>query len=244
MSTTLVLAGQVMDRAANLLNDPNKTDYTYKVMLPYLNLAIEEYSDLLVESNHTFANITSSDWPAVPIIVTAGSNTLTPPEYIPPSGTPPYANYPLDLIEIQEIGERVSGDLGAFRRLPRREFGERYPPTNSLIYWIFERGFIRFNLNGANVDIEVEIKFMYQGVTYAADENTQINVIGARTYLAYQTAALCARFIGENETRAQILELKASESADRSLNISNKGRQEIMTRHRPFRAAFKSRGRM
>ena len=50
MSTTAVSAGQIMDRVANLLNDPNKTDYTYNVMLPYLNMAIEEFSRLWMRS--------------------------------------------------------------------------------------------------------------------------------------------------------------------------------------------------
>lgn len=99
-------------------------------------------------------------------------------------------------------------------------------------------------MNGASIDIEVQLKFIYQGVPYAANENSQIVAIGARTYLAYRTAAFCAMFIGENETRAQVLENAANQAMERAMNISNKGRQEIMTRHRPFRAGYKSRSGM
>lgn len=245
MSTTSVSAGQLMDRAANLLNDPNKTDYTYKVMLPYLNLAIEEFCDLLSESNSPFANLTSYHWSAEPILVPKNGPYLLTPE----DPTPGMSKYPGDLIEIQEIQERPYSSVphhpsdpafGAYRRLPRREFPEPSPPTNSLVWWVWERGIIRFN--AASIDMEVVLKYVFQGIPYAADENTIITLIGARTYLSYKTAAFCALFIGENESRAKILETQADEAAERSITISNKGKQEIVTRHRPFRAAYKARG--
>jgi hypothetical protein len=237
MSTTAVTAGQIMDRVANLLNDPSKTDYTYTVQLPYLNMAIEEFSEMLAESNSPFTNLSSSNGMAVPMILPAGSSLLTPPEY-----PPPFVNYPLDLIEIQEIGERPNGDKGPYIRLPRREFQDIYPQTSSLLYWVFERGAIRFNPPGANVPMDIQIKYLYQGIPYAVSADSVIDVIGSRTYLAYKTAAFCALFIGENESRAKVLEEQANIAVDRAINISNKGKQEIVTRHRPFRASYKSRG--
>ena len=51
-------------------------------------------------------------------------------------------------------------------------------------------------------------------------------------------------FIGENETRAMVLDAQAERAMDRLLGINNKGRQQIMTRHRPFRASWKARGRI
>jgi hypothetical protein len=236
VSTTLVTAGQVMDRAANLLNDPNKTDYTYTVMIPYLNLAIEEFCDITSEANVPFSNLTSTNWSSTPIIIPVGTSFLLPPE----STSAP--KYPDDLIEIQEIGERNQGDVGPFRRLNRKEFQEILPITNSLRYWIWERGIIRFNPPGANVPMEVELKYVYQGIAYVANESSTINFIGSRTYLAYKTAALCAMFIGENETRADVLDKQADKAIERTINISNKGKQEIVTRHRPFRASYKARG--
>lgn len=240
MSTTAVSAGQIMDRAANLLNDPNKTDYNYRVMIPYLNLAIEEFTDALAESNSPYANQTSTNFPGTPIVVPVGTWFLSPPN--PDNIALGQLTYPPDLLEFQEIGERPLGDLGPFIRLPRREFEVRLPPTNSLLFWILEGGVIRFNPNGATVPMEVQIKAIYQGVAYVATPNDLITVVGSRTYLAYKTAAFCALFIGENESRAQVLEDQASKALERTLNISNKGKQEIPTRHRPFRASYKMRG--
>jgi hypothetical protein len=238
MSTTQFSAGQVMDRVAILLNDPNKTDYTYTVMLPYLNMAIEELSDIMAEANTPFTNLTNTNHLG-PIYVLAGTPFLVYPEY---EVNPAWPKYPPDLIEIQEIGERVKGDVGPFRRLPRKEFPEVFPQTNSLLFWVWERGIVRFNAWGSSVDMEVEMKYTYQGLPYVVSSDSLIHMIGSRTYLAYKTAALCAFFIGENETRAGVLEAQAEKAVDRSIAISNKGRQQIVTRHRPFRAAYKARG--
>lgn len=257
-----------MDRVANLLNDSNKTDYTYAVQIPYLNMAIEEYSDLMVESNSPLTNLVANQ-----IIMPAGIGSIWPNELPIPGGIDPgWPRYPNDLIEIQEIGERVSAfpqklpvvqsdakypfpkfpfpnpsghyfdDTRPFKRLPRKEFRTILPIADSLLYWTWESGIIIFNPPGANQDMEVEIKYLQQGVPYVANENTVLYMIGARTYLAYKTAALCSFFIGENETRAQVLQSRADEAVERSISINNKGRQQIMTRHRPFRAAYKARG--
>src|SRR6185436_13671543 len=120
MSTTAVTAGQIMDRVARLLNDANRTDYTYTVQLPFLNMAIEEFSDLTSEANTPFSNLTSGNEGVAPIIVPVGVTFLVASDS---TGVPPtWPKYPPDLIEIQEIGERVSGDKGPFRMLPRKEF--------------------------------------------------------------------------------------------------------------------------
>jgi hypothetical protein len=73
-------------------------------------------------------------------------------------------------------------------------------------------------------------------------EDDPIQVTNGMSFLAYKTAALCSMFIGENQTRASILEAKAEQALERLTGINNKGRQQIVTRHRPFRAGWKARG--
>jgi len=234
MSTTAVSAGQIMDRVANLLNDPNKTDYTYLVMIPYLNMAIEELSELMEESNNSPSNQTTA--PTIPMPV--GTNMITSAEIT--VGVNPH--YPEELTEIQEIGERLLGTNDSFVSMRRLEFLPVNPPNNSFLYWIWEDQVIRFNPNGALTPRDIRLHYVRQGIPYVANEDTRIEMINSRAFLSYKTAALCAMFIGENESRAQTLEDQANKAADRLTSISNKGRQQIMTRHRPFRAAYKSRG--
>jgi hypothetical protein len=231
MSTTSLTAGEVMDRSAALMNDPAKTDYTYSAQLPYLNMAIDELIELLEESNVSPSNQTS-----IAITLEIGENRITPVEDI----TTPH--YPIDLIEIQEVGERLAGTEDLFVRLGRREFLQAFPANNSLLFWCWEDQIIKFNPNGALARREVQLRYVRQAVTLAEDETSVIGTINSRSYLSYKTAALCAQFIGENETRAGQLEEKAERAVERMTGISNKGRQQIMTRHRPFRASYKARG--
>lgn len=252
MATTLITAGQVMDRAANFLNDPSKTDYTYTVMLPYLNMAIDELSESMEESNSSVSNQTH-----LVLLVKAGVWWIGGP------GTaaidPERTTYPADLIEIQEIGERLAGDDGPFTRMTRVEYQPGFRPQAALLQWAWEDQTIKFNNpgteffipiapgsgqppSGATTDREIQLRYIRQGIPYVVDANSPITFVNARLYLSYKTAAYCAMFIGENESRAKMLEEHAERSLERATAISNKGRQQIMTRHRPFRAAFKSRG--
>jgi hypothetical protein len=231
MSTTSLRAGEVMDRSAALMNDYARTDYTYTAQLPYLNMAIDELVESLEESNASPTNQTSAA-----ITVPAGSYKLTPVE------DPTTPHYPYDLIEIQEIGERNAGSTDAFLPLARRDFVAAFPATSTLLFWCWEDQNIKFNPNGANTAREVQLKYVRQAIQQAQNEASLIGTIGSRSYLAYKTAALCSMFIGENESRAQVLEAQAEKAMERMLGIGNKGRQQIITRRRPFRAAYKSRG--
>lgn len=231
MSTTSLTAGEVMDRSAALLNDPQKTDYTYLAQLVYLNMAIDELVENLEESNVSPTNQTSST-----ITIPIGSYQITSTESIV---TP---HYPDDLVEIQQVSERLSGTTDSFIPLGRREFIQIYPPSNSLLFWCWEDQIIKFNPNGATSIREIQLKYVRQGVAQATDDTTVIGTINARSYLSYKTAALCAQFIGENESRAGILNDEATKALERMEGISNKGRQQFMTRHRPFRASYKGRG--
>jgi hypothetical protein len=231
MSTTSLTAGEVMNRAAALMNDPAKTDYTYLAQLPYLNMAIDELVENLEESNSSPTNQTSAV-----IVVPVGTTMITPAEHV----SPPH--YPVDLIEIQSIGERLTGTTDLFVQLGRREFLQSFPASSSLMAWVWEDQIIKFNPNGALTSREVKLNYVRQAISQAIDENSIIGTINARSYLSFKTASLCSMFIGENETRAGVLETKAEEALERITGINNKGRQEMATRHRPFRASYKARG--
>jgi len=232
MSTTSLVASEVMDRSAALLNDPAKTDYTYTAQLPYLNMAIDELVESLEESNSSPTNQTTSS----PIIIPQGTSKITPIEHID------LPHYPVDLIELQGVGERAQGSNDPFIGLGRRDFLQPFPPNQSLLFWIWEDQMIKFNPNGAIGNREVQLQYVRQPISLATNETSIIGIINSRSYLSYKTAAFCAFYIGENPTRAAALESQAEKALERLGGINNKGRQQTTTRHRPFRAAFKSRG--
>ena len=231
VATTSLRADEVMNRAAALMNDPARTDYTYSAILPYLNMAIDDLVEQLEEANASPSNQTSAS-----ITVAVGEFEITPVD----SALGPH--YPFDLVEIQEVGERLSGSTDTFLRLERKEFLDVFPINPSLLFWIWEDQKIKFNPNGASTEREIQLKYVRMAVAQALNENSLIGAIGARSFLSFKTAALCAMFIGENETRAEVLEGQAQKAIERMLGINSKGRQQIVTRRRPFRAGYKSRG--
>jgi hypothetical protein len=229
-STSTLRAGEVMDRAAALMNDAAKTDYTYVAVLPYLNMAIDELMENLEESNASPTNKTSD-----PIVCAIGVNKLTPQE------DPTTPHYPYDLMEIQEVGERNSGTTDPFLPLTRKEFLDEFPASDSLLFWMWEDQMIKFNPNGATSARDVQLKYIRQPFMLAENEASLIGGIGSRSYLSYKTAAICAMFIGENPQRAEVLDAQAEKALERMLGKDSKGRQQIFTRRRPFRSGYKAR---
>jgi hypothetical protein len=229
-------AAEIMDRCAILMNDPDKTDYTYTVTLPYLNMAINELNEHLEE-----ANVPITDQTFFQAVITPGHNAVVNP--------------PLDLVEIQEVAERRLGSeyiiVGSLRPidssdsfivLPRKEFTDIFPATDSLLFWCFQDNKIQFNIAGPTVPIQLRIKYIRRVMALVTNPEELIKIINAKSYLSYKTASLCSFFIGEDKERAGVLESQAVEALERMIGISNKGKQQIMTRHRPFRASWKTRG--
>lgn len=231
MSTTSLTAGEVMDRSAALMNDPAKTDYTYIAQLPYLNMAIDELVENLMESNSSPTNQTSSI-----ISVPVGSTKLVS---VDTPGVDP--KYPVDLVEIQSISERNAGSQDVFVALTRGEFVQGFPAAHSLLFWVWQDQQIKFNPNGALSTREILINYVRYAINSAINETSVIGAINARSYLTFKTAAFCSQFIGEDTTRAGILNEQADLALERIIGINNKGKQQIMTRHRPFRASYKTR---
>jgi hypothetical protein len=217
-----LVAAQAMHGAALLNNDPAHTDYTYDVIMPYLNMAIYELNEHLAEAN---APATNQIEP--PIMVFKGENHIN--------------NLPYFLINIQEIGERPAKTNDVFRPLPRKEFAESYPPSDSLLFWAQHGEQIVFNQKGASIDMEVQLKYIQVSVKPASTPDSVVGPVIATMFLMYKTGAFLAQFIGENQSRSSILNEQAELALERIIGIGNKSKQQTMTRHRPFRAGYKMR---
>jgi hypothetical protein len=230
-STTSYTAGEVMDRSAVLMNDPNKTDYTHVVLLPFLRMAVDELQDNLVDNQD---GVMSYDYAG--IILPKGSNSIWQPSSL---NTPVY---PEHLVEIQEVAERTVGSDAAFVPLTKVEYPPDRPATDMLEEWAWNSQIIKFNVRGCTTDRQIRLKYLVNGIISDLTPATSLGYLNAQSFLAYKTAAYAAMFIGENPQRAQVLDGKAEMALERVISINNKGRQQMMTRHRPFRAAFKMRG--
>lgn len=229
MPTPDITAGSVMDAAASLMNDTNKQVYTYTAQLPYLKMALQDLRKKLQLDNIPVTNETSAA-----LSVTAGTTAIS---FI----TSPAL--PTDLIEIQRLWERSSSSY-PWTPMVRKEFLPHYlegQTVTQFLIWSWIDNEIKVLESSADIDIKID--YIKQLLDLSSiDQNSVIGVINVDSYLQFRTAALCARFIAENETRAQSLDNEAITAFDILTGIESKAAQSITTRHRPFRAGWKSRG--
>lgn len=219
----LVTAEQVCDKVAALMNDTEKGVYTFTKVLPYLNIASTDLQEIFEQNNVPVTDATSFVFEL-------------------DAGVTEISAFPSDLVEIQKLWESARGQnqwslMTKWDSIPQYMLNA---PTNKFGGWVWEGQKVKLLESNADNDIKMEyIRSIFPPIT---SEGSSIVVINAQSYLQYHTAALCSMFIGENETRAQALEKLAVDALDRSLGISTKGQQAIVTRRRPFMARFKSRG--
>jgi hypothetical protein len=219
-------AGDVMNRAASLLNDTDKSTYTYVVQLPYLNTALDELAGQLEANNISYTNKETAD-----LAVVAGVSELT-------SATTPAI--PSDLVEIQSITERAKDSEDTHIPMVRCEFLPDRESDRFLGHFAWQGQALKFI--APTEDREIRIEYIANPLSAATGESSTISLINAKNFLAFRTASLCAMYIGENPTRASALDNDAKAQLDYLIRISVKGNQSIPTRRRPFRALFKARG--
>lgn len=224
-----------MNLSAALLNDAARTNYTYAVQLPYLNMACEELSN-----ECQINNIPVIQEQSEVILVTAGQNRIVP--VTDPDGTLP--KYPSDLIEIQQLWEQQTGTSEEF--IPMTKFDyiphwwETDPPTSDLECWAWLSQEIRFGKFGATADTNVKIDYIKALFPSTITENTVIGIINSQEFLSYKTAGLIAKYSGENPTRADALLEDANQKLWTLLGIGTKGRQSIAIRRRPFMSNYRN----
>ena len=230
MSAADLVASTVMDASSALLNDPIKSVYTYVAQLPYLRLALQE----LREEYELRAVPVVEDVSAV-IQVDSGQSEIV----YNGVGVPAL---PSDMVEPSQLWERQR-NIDPFIPMSKRDFLPHNLEGNQIgtfTYWVWQGNKIK--LLPSNRDNDIKIDYIRELFPSVPDENAQINVVNAQTFLEYRTAALCAEFIERNETSAGALNTMAIMAMDRATGISSKGKQRLQSRRRPFRASYKRRG--
>jgi hypothetical protein len=231
MAYPVFTAGDVMDIAAALLNDPDKNNYTYVAQIPYLTLATQELQEYYQQNNIPVTNETS-----IVIAVDSGVDEIGFEDFSPAP------NLPDDLIDIRRLWYSPR-DQEQWIPMTKRTYLPHYlegQETNPLTYYTWNNQKLEFL--PANADNDIKLDYIQTMFPEIVDENTQLSVINAKTFLEYRTAGLCAEFIGENPTRATALNGNAVLGSDRASGIATKGTQSVPIRRRPFRAAWRRRG--
>lgn len=234
MASAVVSAGEIMDLSAALCNDVDKTVYTYVVQIPYLNMALKELQEYFEQNNVPVTDKQSA-------VINCPAGTIIVP--FPPDPVIPNTPYlPTDLVEIQKVWQRTEGidpyiPLGRVDGPQLELSGIETSQFNG--YW-WEAQAIHFM--PSNTDIDIKLEYIRELFVMVEEEDDDINVVNCQSFLINRNAALITEYVEENEARAAKLNATAGIALDRSLGISAKGRQGMVTRRRPFRAGFKRRG--
>lgn len=231
MAASDLLATTVLSAAASLLNDTARTVYTDAAMIPYLRMALQELREEFEQNSVAVTETTSAV-----ITVTAGISVIS---Y---NAVNPLPSLPSDMVDPLQLWERQTG-IGPYSPMTRRDFlpaNLEGTDTNQFIFYVWQAQQIKLLPSNQNIDIKIDyIRELFPAVF---DQSSQINVVNAQSFLEYRTAALCSEFIERNITSSDRMNAYALLARDRVVGISSKSKQSIMTRRRPFRAGYKSRG--
>lgn len=224
----------IIGTVASLQNDSKRRYYTDEAVLPYFNMAIDDLQEIYQLNDIPVTEETSGV-----IQIDAGITTV---------GFTPALPYslPSDLIEIKQLWESIRS-LNQWTPMDKQDFLPHYmegTQFSQFLIWAWLNGEIK--LLPANRDNDLKIDYVRKIFNTPILINQVGDELGAKytnvvSYLRNRTAAYCSMFIGENETRAASLSTLADEAIYRALQIPIKGKQQITTLRRPFRANYKSR---
>jgi len=223
---------EIISVVASLMNDSAQTNYTNAACLPYLNLSLDELQEIFELNDIPITSETSTA-----ITVKAGVSSI---------GLDTTPSLPSDFIELKQLWESQTG-LDQWTPVVKKDFLPHYLENNvsisRFLIYAWEKG--RITLLSANQDNDLKLDYlasMFNTPILIKDINVNLPYTNIKTFLEYKTAALCAMFIAENETRAMALDSLTGTALSRALGIPIKGMQSIITRRKPFRSSFKRRG--
>ena len=228
MSIAQLVAGTVMNKAAALVNDVSRTQYTYAVQVPYLQMAMQELQEYFELHSVPVTEKRSAIIPVDAGIVEVGYDA-----------GPTLAELPDDMVEPEAVWESPRG-LDSWIPMTRRaSIPVTASPTGQLGIYVWQEQILKFLPSNQNNDVKID--YIRQLFTEITDNTSTINIVNARSFLEFRTAGLLAEFVMHDDPTAQKLNGYASLAMDRATGITVKGKQSIMTRRRPFRSGYKRR---
>jgi hypothetical protein len=208
-----VLASDIMDGAAIILNDSAKSLYSYATQLPYLKKANQELEQELIIIGAPVQRTKSAT-----ISVLANAKTLT---------------LPSDFLIPLTLKERNSGSSDPWTDMVEKAFlPDNAIPDNLLRVWQFANNNINFVGSIINRDVLLNYDRMLAVIN---SQNSAEDFYLSSVYLSARTAELCARYIGMNKTMAdQIRDDDVAAARDNLMRVFVLQSQGTSTRRPKF----------
>lgn len=208
-----ITAGEVMDRAAVLLNDKDKTLWTYTVLLPYLQQAWDE---LLVKLENNHVKVTRELSSIITVAAGATSATL-----------------PSNLVQIIDVKERTQGSSENFTDMEETEWPLlNYTPAAQFTYYCVAGETLQFP--AATTNREVRLRYV-KSLSNITSDASLVNLINSKPYLALKTAAIAADLSGRAPEVAKSLEARAAIALHELIAVKVGGLQSIPVRRPGWR---------
>lgn len=180
----VVLASDIMDASAVLLNDASLSLFTYTTQLPYLKRANQVLEQILIGYGLDVQRQQSA-----PISVGVGALVVT---------------LPADFLLPIKLFERAGGNVNdPWTLMSEGDWNpESVTQLTTLRYWAFYNNAI--NLVGATVARDVLLEYDRMLAVTSGSSSPQDNYLMS-AFLSSKTAEFCARYIGLNETMANAI---------------------------------------
>lgn len=211
-----MLASEVMDQAASILNDTALSLYTYAVQTPYLKQATEVLQKRLAVFGIQVERVVSAS-------ISVAANAT-------------YVTLPADFLLPVSLQERNVGENDdQWVDMDERAWEPITEPIAYIEYWSFRNN--RVYIRECSVAKEVRMKYI-RTLTAISSSNSTVDVDASKNYLAAKTAELCARYIGQNSDLANEIAGREVEACEDDLlrMYVLQGQSANRGRRRPFRA--------
>ena len=208
-------AQNVLDDARVLLNDAIGHQYGNPELLPYLKIAWDEFSTILAVHS-------------IPVLKEISASVDVLQATVEIVG-------PTDLITPIKLQEKPLGSSDEYYQdmIPRAWEGSEYPPTAYINYWAWREQKFYFAPHTSDMTVRI---FYIKDLSILADANSQLDVHHCKVVLSKRTAALAARYMGANPTRADSLDNEAKYFMNLVVGREVQTLQSISVRRRGYRA--------
>lgn len=210
--------GDVCLRAAGRLNDTAQVAYTNTVLIPHaadawdeLKLELDLHGSLVIQKT------------ASGLHLVAGQTSFNTGSILPS-----------DMLEPVEVWERLWGSTDLYTKMDRKQWEPNILAADSLRYWTYRLQDI-FTV-GALSDRDIKI-YYYSELSDLSTAADNLSVNHCKQFMVNRTAALAARFTGNNKSRADTLDTMADRNLLRLTRINAKAKQGTRARRKPFRIA-------
>jgi hypothetical protein len=205
-----MLASEVMDEAAALMNDAGKLTWGYTQLLPYLQRAYRT-----LELNLFLNGVRSlQELSLVTFVPAFTSEVVLPPDFVQPIA----------------IGERAAGSDDGYNMVTESAWDQDLK-VDSIYYWVWREDGLK--VNAPNLDREILIRYR-KGLTTILGENSNISILLSKPYLSAKTAANASAFGASNMERAGVLNTEANDCLTMLINSEIRNQQGLRFRRRPY----------